>query len=188
MKILIVNNNTRHIEKLSQALAGHELEIITYKPGIKLNDSNKDLVILSGGGGEGREVHDVRNNGDLWYKDELKYILNCEKPLIGICMGFELIAHAYGAKIEKLDKGLEGFEKFKTKAGAQITQYESRDYCVPKIPSKHLTVLARSKFGIEMLKHNSKRVLGVQFHPELGGTLDFNYLIQRIQTIWTLLS
>lgn len=181
MRVLLVNNHTRHIKALSTALAGHEIEIVKYQPAIEFNHQDKDLIILSGGGGEGREVHDLHKNGDLWYKDELDYIKNCKKPLIGICMGFELIAHAYGAKIEKLDKGLEGFEKFKTGEGIQITQYESRDYYVPKIPAKHLTVLAKSKFGIEMFKHNSKKILATQFHPELGGSLSVKQLINSLK-------
>ena len=105
--------------------------------------------------------------------------INIRRPLNRI---EERLPASWKPKIEKLDKGLEGFEKFKTKEGIQIRQYESRDYCVRKIPAKHLTVLARSKYGIEMLKHNSKRVLGVQFHPELSGSCNLQELMQLALT------
>ena len=180
MKILLIDNNTAHIKALNKALTGHDVEIQKYQPGLDFHHHDKDLVILSGGGGEGREVHDRHKNGDLWYKDELQFILNCPKPLLGICMGFELIAHAYGSRIEKLSKGKEGFESFQTETGQLVKQYNSHNYAVRRVPQKHLKVLARSVSGVEMFKHNTKPVLGVQFHPELGGSLTLNHLLKPL--------
>jgi hypothetical protein len=73
MKILLVNNNTLHLEELLTALAGHNVEIQDYKPGIWFHDVGKDLIILSGGGGEGKEVHDYYTPNRLWYEDEIRY-------------------------------------------------------------------------------------------------------------------
>lgn len=180
MKILIINNNTRHIKPLSNALVGHELEIIKYQPAAEFNYRGKDLVILSGGGGEGREVHDRLSGGDLWYKDELEFILECPKPLLGICMGFELIAHAYGSKVKTLNKGLEGFETFRTTTNSQITQYESHYYAVQRISQKQFKIMADSDSGIEIIRHRQRPVIATQFHPELGGTLSVNHLIGQL--------
>lgn len=188
MKILVVNNNTRHIKPLSNALVGHELEIVEYHPGIKFNHQGKDLIILSGGGGEGREIHDRHKNGDLWYKDELQFILDCPKPLLGICMGFELIAHAYGSRIERLNNSKEGFKEFHTKTGQLVKQFKSHDYAVKKVSQKDFKVLAKSDSGIEMFKHNTRPILGVQFHPELGGTLSVEQLINCLKAAWHALS
>jgi len=171
MKILVVNNNTRHIKPLSRALASHELEIVDYRPGVKFNHQDKDLIILSGGGGEGREVHDRHCGGDLWYEDELQFILDCPKPLLGICMGFELITHAYGSKIETLSKGLKGFKTFRARDSSQITQYEAHDYAVWQVSQKQFEIMAESDSGIEIVRHRRRPILAAQFHPELGGTL-----------------
>ena len=95
-------------------------------------------------------------------------------------MGFELIAHAYGSRIETLSKGLKGFETFRTRTNSQITQFESHDYAVWKVSQKHFKILAESDSGIEMFKHNTKPVLGVQFHPELGGTLTVSNFVTTL--------
>lgn len=177
MKILLINNNTEHLKALSAALAGHEVEIQSYQPGLDFHHQEKDLVILSGGGGEGREAQDRHKDGDLWYKDELQFILDCPKPLLGICMGFELIAHAHGSKIEKLSKGLEGLESFHTEKGQPITQFESHDYAVQQLSQKHFKVVAKSKTGYEIIHHRHRPILAAQFHPELGGTLSLPSLV-----------
>jgi hypothetical protein len=69
MKILLVNNNTQHLNELKKSLAGHEVEIQDYKPGIWFHDVGKDIIILSGGGGEGREVHDFHKPNILWRRN-----------------------------------------------------------------------------------------------------------------------
>ena len=87
MKILLVNNHTAHLKDLSSALAEHEVEMQNYFPGINFNDQDKDLVILSGGGGEGLEVNDEYEPGRLWYQDEMNFVKTTTKPVLGICMG-----------------------------------------------------------------------------------------------------
>lgn len=51
MKILLINNHTVHLESLTQALAGQDVETQLYQPGLDFHYEDKDLVILSGGGG-----------------------------------------------------------------------------------------------------------------------------------------
>lgn len=177
MKILLVDNHTRHIEALSSNLRDHEVEILKYEPGVEFNTKDKDIVILSGGGGEGYEIHD-KHKGDLWYKDELAFIRDCQIPMLGICMGFELIAHAYGSPIERIDPGVQQFVDFELVDGRPVRQFESHDFAVKKVSNEHFEVKAKSSTGIEMIKHHRKPMLGVQFHPELGGSLKLPDLIK----------
>jgi anthranilate/para-aminobenzoate synthase component II len=107
MKILLINNHTQHLSNLNQSLAGHQVEVQIYRPGLDFHAEDKDLVILSGGGGEGLEINDFIRRGKLWYQDEMDFILRTAKPIIGICMGFEVIARAHGSDIPKMDKLLE---------------------------------------------------------------------------------
>ena len=64
MKILLINNHTLHFSNLTAALADHEVEVREYHPGLDFSCADKDLVILSGGGGEGLEIHDEHKPGD----------------------------------------------------------------------------------------------------------------------------
>lgn len=188
MKILLVNNNTKHLAKLHQSLSGYEVEIQDYKPGIKFNYRDKDLIILSGGGGEGRELNDYHGPHELWYEDEIEFVRSCDKPIIGICMGFEVIAAAYGAKIKPMKKGIEKYSRSKTTLKGRkqlgkkkLWQFEAHDYCVKSVPKKHFEVLAKSKTGLEVIKHKNRPVIATQFHPEFpDGTLRLESLVATI--------
>lgn len=183
MKILLINNNTVHLPSLNSSLAGHDVEVQVYQPGLKFNDQGKDLVILSGGGGEGLEIYDQHKSGGLWYQDEMSFVLNSDKPLIGICMGFEVICAAYGQKIHETSVLTQGFKKVSTtKKGqkfigkSQLEQFESHYWQLRSVP-KGFDVLAESETGIELIRKG--KLFASQFHPEKGGTLYLKNLITQ---------
>lgn len=189
MKILLVNNHTVHLNALQDSLSGHELEFLIYRPGVSFNVEDKDLVILSGGGGEGYEINDqdTKNPGKLWYNDEMDFVLQCDKPILGICMGFEIIAQAYGSHVKQLNRLVQGHMRLKTTKNGRIElnkklikQFESHEWHVPDVSTKHFDVLADSDTGIELIKHKNRPLLASQFHPEKGGTLTMHKLLQQI--------
>ncbi|MBI2285400.1 gamma-glutamyl-gamma-aminobutyrate hydrolase family protein [Candidatus Saccharibacteria bacterium] len=188
MRILLIDNHTEHKRSLHEALKGHKVEVQTYRPGLKFNTEGKDLVILSGGGGEGREIDDSIKAGHLWYEDELSFVKSCDKPILGICMGFEVICRAYGSKVEEMSKEVRGPAHLKvTRNGRKlldhkkIHQYEAHKWRVKKTP-KGFKALAKSSTGVEIIKHKKKPILATQFHPELGGTTKLNGLIKLAVT------
>lgn len=185
MKILLVDNNTEYKRELAELLSDHEVETQKYRPGLEFRTKGKDLVILSGGGGEGREIYDVHSAGHLWYQDQIDFVRKYDKPLLGICMGFEIICKAYGAKVEEMPKALEGtYDLVVTKEGQdmlalkKIKQYEGHKWRVKQTP-KGFKVLAKSPTGIELIKHKKKPMWATQFHPEKGGTLDLKTLVKQ---------
>jgi GMP synthase-like glutamine amidotransferase len=185
MKILLVNNHTQHLEALSASLNGHDVEIQMYQPGIDFHDADKDMVILSGGGGEGLEIIDkVKNRSKLWYQDEMNFVRKTEKPILGICMGFEVIVNSFGGKVHHRPDLALGFQTAHITDKGQkllnhkaINQLEAHYWYVPEVPCKELEVLAVSKSGIEMVRHTRKKILGTQFHPEEGGTINLQQLL-----------
>ena len=183
MKILLIDNDTEHKKALTKALAGHEIEVQKYIPGKKFNYQDKDLVILTGGGGEGQEIDDRFSPGHLWYEDEMKFIRTCNKPIIGVCMGFEIIANTFGAKVDEMKQEIKGFKQLKTtKAGKihfkkdTLRQYEAHKWRVRGAP-RGFEVLARSETGIEGIRHKKRPIFATQFHPEKGGTLSLKKLL-----------
>ncbi|OGL37214.1 hypothetical protein A3A68_00070 [Candidatus Saccharibacteria bacterium RIFCSPLOWO2_01_FULL_48_13] len=184
MKILLVDNHTVHKKALLKALSGHEVDIQKYKPGIKFRSAGKDLVILSGGGGQGFEINDTYKDHKLWYDDEIKFVRSYDKPILGLCMGFEVIARAYGGKIEEVGYLVQGFKDIKLNEFGKsvllhpkVKQFESHRWCVRKAP-KGFKVLAESKTGVEIMKKGN--ILATQFHPEKGGTLHLKHLLEPI--------
>lgn len=186
MKILLIDNHTKHKRALYEALKDHEVEVRQYRPGLNFDTSDKDLVILSGGGGEGKEIDDTIKANHLWYEDEMKFVKQCDKPLLGICMGFEIICRAYGAPVKEMPEEISGVYRLKvTKKGRRllrhnkIWQYEAHKWRVKKTP-EGFRRLAKSSTGVEVIKHKEKPVIATQFHPELGGTLRLSDLIQTL--------
>jgi anthranilate/para-aminobenzoate synthase component II len=163
MKILLINNHTRHLESLNKSLSGHEVEVQIYRPGLKFNDVGKDLVILSGGGGEGLEIDDFIQRGKLWYQDEMEFILRTAKPIIGKMLEgpVEITATARGQK-------LLGSKKLK--------QFEAHHWHLAS-PPKGFDILGESESGIEIIKKDN--ILATQFHPEKGGTMTLTNLIKE---------
>lgn len=191
MKILLINNNTVHLQALHDALYGHDIEIQKYQPGLAFNDQGKDLIILSGGGGEGLEIYDKVERGKLWYQDQMNYVLTSSKPIIGICMGFEVIASAYGAVVPKMPKLVQGFAELSlTDKGRSvfqnrhIKQYEAHQWHVPEVPDKYFEILADSPTGVEIIRHKWRPIIATQFHPEVaGGSLNLSQIIKRIPAL-----
>jgi anthranilate/para-aminobenzoate synthase component II len=184
MRILFIEDRTDDLHNVEKALAGHEVEVQVYQPGLNFNDQDKDLVVLSGGGGEGFELKDIFR-GKLWYADEIDFVLSCEKPILGICMGFEVISAAFGSKVEHMGKLIKGFQPAKLTATGrekvnkgELRQYEWHQYGVKDVLSKHFEVLAYSDTGLEMIKHRRRPIVATQFHPEKGGTVQLASLLQ----------
>ncbi len=163
------------------------MDVQLYEPGIEFRHQGKDLIILSGGGGEGLEIDDKYKKGKLWYEDQMDFVLKANKPLLGICMGFEVICRAHGSDVPKMPKLLLEQVTFNTTAKGQslldekhLSQFEAHQWRVVKNP-KDFDVLAYSQHGIEVIKHRKKPILATQFHPEkTGGTLTIKSLMAKL--------
>ncbi len=165
MHILIINNGTVRIDDLKKLLNIYTYDIVKLGEINSSQASKYDLIILSGS-----STFSILGNEKL-YKNEIQLIKNCKTPILGICLGFELIAFSYGAKLELLDKKIKDIIDISVLESGGIfnnlpnfSVYESHRWVVKKAPEEFL-VLAESKNGIEVIKHKDKNVYGFQFHP-----------------------
>ena len=165
MKLLVINNHSAYIKKLLSKFKG--VELIDFKKLTKDNYKKYDKIILSGGSSLSVKNHKKE------YSKELKLIKRCKKPVLGICLGFELINFAFKEKLKQLKKKESGIisielisrDKLFKSFPKEFNVYESHRWVVPK--NKFLISLAKSKDGIEAVKHPKKEIYGVQFHPEV---------------------
>lgn len=163
MKVLLIDNGSILLEKLKTLIPGEE-SIIKFDSLKSVNTDNFDLVILSGS-------HDnsIVWNGDK-YLDELNFVKNTTKPIIGICFGLELIVKSFGGEIKELenkDKGIKEIEILDKSIYSKpvIKVYESHRWTVGKLP-EDFDILAKSEIGPEIIKHKTLPIYGFQFHPE----------------------
>ena len=166
MKILLIDNGTAYHEKLLELLSYYEVVIR------RVNDhnfivDNADVIILSGG-----HSNSVINH-QKFYKKEIDLIRNNQKPLLGICLGAELLGFTFGASLKRMKKKEKGIVKLEIDSDDGIFEgmnnifvYESHRWVIKELGST-LVGLARSTDGYEIIKHKDFPFYGFQFHPEM---------------------
>lgn len=167
MNILVIDNGTIRLKELKTLLRDNKVKIIGFQKLDNVNIENFDLIVLSGS-----SSFPVVGN-EAQYKQEIDLIKNSTKPIVGICLGFELIGFAYGTELVEMQSKEKGIIDLKVTSSNKIFKklpnfsvYESHRWVIKKLPAD-LVELARSKDGIEAIKHKNRKVYGFQFHPEM---------------------
>jgi GMP synthase-like glutamine amidotransferase len=173
MKIALINNGTRHVADIMSSLNGHE--IVEYDYDGKYIDIPRgyDVVLLSGS--STRDPEDLSTPYEEWFYQEKEMIERISQPIVGICMGFELICEALGnATRYKLPYKAEGPKRVIMNAyGAEVfgvdsvVVHEGHKHVIPSVDEKILKILASSSTGIEAVMHTNRPIIAVQFHPEV---------------------
>ena len=140
--------------------------------GIVLNDNYKELINLCDGiifqGGDDFEKYDI---------DALKYIYEIDKPVLGICLGMQLMGILFNGTmidIENHKKKLDYVHEVRIKRNSKLYNIFKQD--IIKVNSRHKSIIKDTKLNvvgisndgyIEVIEDISKRFfIGVQWHPE----------------------
>jgi GMP synthase-like glutamine amidotransferase len=190
MRVLIVDNKSAHLEKLRDLIAEKldEAEFRLKDPR-ELDDTDMkwaELAVISGGWG--RSI--VKN--PQTFERMVQYLANHKKPTIGICLGAEAIAAYYGSNLtENFVRRVGNVRIHLTEPlakqlglGESILAYEFHKWFIPEV-SLPLQNLATSKDGVEILRHTSLPMWGMQFHPEVrrkdnAGHLVFEHALRDL--------
>lgn len=143
-------------------------QILAFKP---------DGVLISNGPGSPEDVPEV--------VETIKQ-LRGKIPMFGICLGHQLIALAYGAKIDEINPGHRGGNHpvKELKTGKVLITSQNHGYAVVKDSLKdtsleitHINLLDNTVEGCEC---SADKVISVQFHPESApGPQDSIYLFDK---------
>ena len=133
---------------------------------------NPDLVFLSNGPGDPEDLETEIEN--------IKKIIG-KKPIVGICLGHQLLALSLGGSTTKLKFGHRGCNhpvKDLETGRVHITS-QNHGYVVNEVPEDvEITHVNINDGTVEGLKHKTMPVYSVQFHPEASaGPKDSEYIL-----------
>jgi anthranilate synthase component 2 len=179
VNVLIVDNGTSCLAELKAWLGTMPCTVAAL--GENLDLKRYDLVVLSGGHTDPVLDHERE------YAEELKIVRSGEVPVIGICLGFEIIAYAFGSNLIRMKRKEHGPLAIVPEAPLPFTlrdepEFESHFWCVTQLGAD-LVPLARSKDGIEIIQHRTLPLVGFQFHPEITGNPSAEDVIVALQKI-----
>ena len=135
---------------------------------------NPDLVFLSNGPGDPEDLIEVIEN--------VKKLVGV-KPIVGICLGHQLLALTLGGHTTKLKFGHRGCNhpvKDLETNRVHITS-QNHGYVVNELPEDVVATHININDGtVEGMKHTKLPIYSVQFHPEAAaGPKDSEYIFDK---------
>ena len=182
--MIIINKIIGIITRKAVSEEGHNISII-YKDieksiidnggipiGITLTSNYKNQIDMCDGiifqGGDDFEEYDLVS---------LKYIYDMDKPVLGICLGMQLMGVLFGGKLINIDnhkKTLSYAHSIKINKNSKIYNILKKD--IIKVNSRHKSVLKNTRLKVAGISNdgyieiiedaNKKFFIGVQWHPE----------------------
>ena len=157
---------------------GFKVTVVPYDYNF-LQNSNYDGIFISNGPGDPSMCDITINN--------LRQFINSDnyKPVFGICLGNQLLAHAAGGKTYKMKYGNRGYNQPVLMIPNDTTYITSQNhgFAVDKssLPEEWEELCINKNDGSnEGIKHKTKPFQSVQFHPEArGGPHDTVYMFKE---------
>ena len=173
-KILIIDFGSQYTQLIARRVRelGVYCEIYNHRASLKsIKDFNAKGIILSGG------PETVKQKGSPKIPDK---VFDLGIPLLGICYGMQSIAKQLKGKVELADKREfghadlllknKGSGLFKGINNNKIGVWMSHGDNVSKLPKDFKVCATTNNSPIAAFHHPTKKIFGLQFHPEVTHT------------------
>lgn len=172
--LLIIDNQSAYIKKFKrQFLAEQDFDYVFFDHNQPITLSAKSEIsgiILSGGRGNPFEPLNLTTN--------YVALMNFDVPIIGFCLGHEIIAAAYRGRIKKLPeyhgrKELVTITQpsdpiFEGLKSTEVMLQKKHGFHVAELPESFISLATSDTTATEIIKHKEKPIYGFQSHPEVG--------------------
>ena len=169
MTILVINNKGQYNHRIQRSLQylKIESELVSNTLSIEEIEAKNPIGLILGGG---PSIEGAGNS--------IEYIKHFDIPILGICLGHQLIAKTYGGEVStsntesyaQVNINIINDENLFEGLAPEMDVWSSHKDEVKSIPDE-FEILANSKLcDIESFKHKTKDVYGIQFHPEVHHT------------------
>lgn len=169
MTILVINNKGQYNHRIQRSLQYLKIpsELVPNTLTVEeIKAKNPEGLILGGG----PSIEDTGNSEE--------YLKNFDIPILGICLGHQLIAKAYGGNIKtsdtesyaKVEIDISNDENLFKDLAPKMEVWSSHKDEVKEIPEDFEVLASSNLCEVESFKHNTKEIYGIQFHPEVYHT------------------
>lgn len=169
LKILVVNNYGQFCHLIHRTVRDLDMDTRIVSNTLSVDeilDEEPEGIILSGGPTMDR-IGNCR-----------EYVENIDVPILGICLGHQLIAKTFGGDYGTGSQG--GYASIEVDVieendilkglGPKLSTWASHADEVTRMPDNFIR-LARSQYcETEAMKHPERPIYGVQWHPEVAHT------------------
>ncbi|MCZ7400764.1 MAG: GMP synthase subunit A [Candidatus Methanoperedens sp.] len=178
VKIIVINNfgQTCHLIHRAVRDLDQEVELMKNTSSIaEILEKEPDGLILSGG-------PTLERAGNC-----SAYVREIDLPILGICLGHQVMAQAYGGAVRTgaaggyAAVGIEILEENDILKGlGPVTKvWSSHADEVSKLPPDFVRLARSNICEVEAMKHKTKPLYGVQWHPEVSHTERGNDLLRN---------
>ena len=192
---LILNFGSQYVQLIARRVRelGVYSEIVPYHISYKeVREKNPYCLIFSGGPASVYEQ-------DAPLPDPELYNLNI--PILGICYGLQSIVHQLGGVVERSQKQEYGRAKLKVLKEDPLFEGLPEEFDVwmshadkaVKLPEDFQSLASSENSPYAVIKHKSKPIYGVQFHPEVAHTQfgkellgNFLFKVAHAQQNWSM--
>lgn len=140
---------------------------------------NPDAIFLANGPGDPKDIPSV--------VEVVKKLIDTKIPVLGICLGHQILGLCLGCNTKRLKFGHHGGNHpvKDLKTGSVFITSQNHEFVVCELSDEvEATFINVNDKSIEGIRHKTKPILSVQFHPEASpGPLDMQFLFDRFLKI-----
>ncbi|OWT33052.1 GMP synthase [Methanobrevibacter sp. 87.7] len=182
MKILIINNRGQYNHRIQRSLQNLDIpcELVPNSLTVEEIKEKEPMGLILGGGPS------LTMSGNC-----LDYISEINVPILGICLGHQLIAQKFGGDVEtsktesyaQVQININDEEELLKGLAPTMDVWTSHKDEVKKLPENFKILASSNICDIEAMKHNTKDIYGIQFHPEVHTTPKGDIVFQNFYEI-----